>query len=78
MVSTLHQDAAEFFDRDVKCLQDFFRRRLTITSIILAFYGSLYVIQNTNYKWHFSFNHLIGLVLNRQKVHHLSLALTEM
>ena len=27
MVSTLHQDAAEFFNRDVKCLQDFFRRR---------------------------------------------------
>ena len=41
MVSTLHQDAAEFFDRDVKCLQDFFRRRLTITSIMLAFYCSL-------------------------------------
>ena len=27
MVSTLHTDAAYFFNRDVKCLQDFFRRR---------------------------------------------------
>merc|ERR1719367_1805892 len=32
MVSTLHQDAAEFFNRDVKCLQDFFRRRFGFES----------------------------------------------
>ena len=30
MVSTMHKDAAEYFDRDVKCLQDFFRRRLVV------------------------------------------------
>jgi len=32
MVSTLHQDAADFFNRDVKCLQDFFRRRFGFES----------------------------------------------
>merc|ERR1719150_2289464 len=32
MVSTLHQDAALFFNRDVKCLQDFFRRRFGFES----------------------------------------------
>lgn len=32
MVSTLHTDAAYFFNRDVKCLQDFFRRRFGFES----------------------------------------------
>ena len=32
MVSTCHQDAAEYFNRDVKCLQDFFRRRFGFES----------------------------------------------
>lgn len=33
MVSTMHKDAAEYFDRDVKCLQDFFRRRYGFESV---------------------------------------------
>ena len=32
MVSTNHPNAQEFFDRDVKCLQDFFRRRFNYES----------------------------------------------
>ena len=32
MVSTNHPNAEEFFDRDVKCLQDFFRRRFNYES----------------------------------------------
>lgn len=32
MVSTNHPHAREFFDRDVKCLQDFFRRRFNYES----------------------------------------------
>ena len=32
MVSTQHVHAKEFFDRDVKCLQDFFRRRFNYES----------------------------------------------
>jgi len=32
MVSTNHPNAKEFFDRDVKCLQDFFRRRFNYES----------------------------------------------
>ena len=32
MVSTQHPHAQEFFDRDVKCLQDFFRRRFNYES----------------------------------------------
>lgn len=32
MVSTAHKDAKEFFDRDVTCLKDFFRRRFNYES----------------------------------------------
>ena len=32
MVSTNHPNAQELFDRDVKCLQDFFRRRFNYES----------------------------------------------
>jgi RIO kinase 2 len=32
MVSTNHPNAQEYFDRDVKCLQDFFRRRFNYES----------------------------------------------
>ena len=39
MVSTMHKDAAEYFDRDVKCLQDFFRRRLVVIYHILFCLG---------------------------------------
>ena len=32
MVSTMHRDARELFDRDVNCLRDFFRRRFGFES----------------------------------------------
>ena len=41
MVSTQHAHAQEFFDRDVKCLQDFFRRRFNYESELAPKYEDI-------------------------------------
>ena len=41
MISTCHPDAKYYFDRDVRCIQDFFRRRFGYESELCPTYDDI-------------------------------------